>query len=110
MKLEISVNIDRTPQAVWAVLMNLERWPEWTRSISAVERLDQSAFGVGSRVRVQQPKLKALMWQVSEFQPGRRFTWEARSAGIYVVATHAIAPDARGGSTVTLGIHQKGWL
>jgi len=90
--------------------MNVERWPEWTPSVTAVERLEQSAFGIGSRVRVRQPKLKALVWQVSEFQPGHRFTWEARSVGIYAAASHAVSADARGGSTVTLSIDQKGWL
>src|SRR5262245_38970121 len=47
-QIEVQVEIDRRPDAVWPILVNVERWPEWTPSVTAVERLDQSAFGLGS--------------------------------------------------------------
>ena len=110
MEMEVLVDIDRPPGDVWSVLVDVERWADWTASIAAVERLDRSAFGVGSRVRIRQPRLKTMVWQVSEFQQGRLFTWETQSPGAFTVARHAIRANSRGGSTVTLTIVQTGWL
>src|SRR6476646_653746 len=110
MEISVSTEIESSPNAVWPVLIDVERWPEWTPSISRVERLDRSPFGMGTRVRIYQPKLKTMVWQVSEFKPGRQFIWEARSRGIFVVASHEIQAIARGASVVMLNVRQTGWL
>jgi uncharacterized membrane protein len=109
MDIEARIEIVAPPDVVWPVLVDVERWPEWTESITSLERLDRAAFGIGSRVRIRQPKLKPVVWRVSEFQEGRFFTWETRSVGLFTVGRHAIEPSARG-SVVTLTIDQKGWL
>ena len=109
MKIEVSVEILRPPDVVWPIIVDVERWPDWTASITKLERLDRSAFGIGSSVRIRQPKLKTMVWRVSEFQQGRLFTWETRSAGLSTVARHAIRPSEHGCS-VTLTIDQRGWL
>jgi uncharacterized membrane protein len=109
MKVEVSVEILRPADSVWPVLADVERWPEWTASITKVERLDSNPFGLGSRVRIRQPKLKALDWRVSDYQKGRSFSWEAQSPGAFTVAGHEIQPSPQG-CIVTLTIDQKGWL
>jgi uncharacterized membrane protein len=109
MKVEVSVEILRPVDSVWPVLADVERWPEWTASMTKVERLDSNPFGPGSRIRVRQPKLKALEWRVSDFQKGRSFSWEAQSPGAFTVASHEIQPSPQG-CIVTLTIDQKGWL
>jgi uncharacterized membrane protein len=109
MQFEVSIDIDRPPEVVWPVMADVERWHEWTASIRSIKRLDAGAFGVGSRARVHQPKLQAMVWRVTEFEQGRSFAWETRGPGICVVGRHAVQTNARG-SRVTLGIVQKGWL
>ena len=109
MRIETSVEIFRHPDAIWPVMLDVERWPEWTSSISKLERLDPGPFGLGSRVRIRQPKLKAMTWRVSEFEPGRFFTWETRSPGVYTTGRHEIRPTDSG-SIVTLTVIQTGWL
>ena len=108
-QIEVQVEIHRAPDVVWPVLVDVERWPEWTPSVTAVERLDQSAFGIGSRVRIRQPKLKTMVWRVSEFSQGRLFTWDTRNVGSSTVGSHEIKPTPRG-SLVTLTIRQTGVL
>jgi len=109
MKIEVSVEILRPAESVWPVLIDVERWPEWTASITKIERLDQAAFGPRSTVRIRQPKLKTVVWRVTEFRQGRLFTWETQSAGVSTIARHTIQPSEHG-CIVTHTIEQKGWL
>ena len=110
MGVEVSVEIDRPANLVWSVLSDVERWPEWTASMISVQHLDSAPFGIeGSRVRIRQPKLKTMVWRISEYQQGRFFTWEARSPGIFVAARHAVQASGRG-CVVTLSVDQKGFM
>jgi uncharacterized membrane protein len=108
-QIEVSIEIGGPPDLVWPVLIDVERWPEWTASGTGVERLDRVPFGKGSRVRIRQPRLRTMVWQVSEFQPGKLFIWQARSVGISVIGCHEIRAR-KDGSTVTLRVDQRGWL
>ncbi len=104
---ETSRRIAAPTQAVWHVLFDVAKWPEWTPTIDSVERLDDGPFGVGSRAKVRQPKLPQAEWEVTEVEDGRSFTWEARGPGLKTIARHEVVPDGDG-STVTLSIEQTG--
>lgn len=87
----------------------MENWPAWTESVSKVELLSQGPFALGSKVRITQPRLPTTDWTVTEFTPGRSFTWESKRAGMTTLAAHTIAPK-NDGSTVTLSLKQTGLL
>jgi uncharacterized membrane protein len=110
MQYETMVEIDAPPQDVWAVLVDVERWPEWTDSIDTVSWLDESDARVGSRARVKQPGMPALTWTVTELDPGHGFDWQTSSAGVTTLGTHTIAPLGEGRSRLTLGLRQSGAL
>lgn len=105
--LSTTIDILAPPERVWPIMSDVERWHEWTPSIRKVVRLDSGPMGVGSRVRVHQPRLPVAFWQVTEWQPGRNFTWVSRNPGVRVTARHAIEPIA-GGSRVTLSLQYEG--
>jgi uncharacterized protein YndB with AHSA1/START domain len=48
---EMTVEIEATPDKVWAILADVERWPEWTASMVHVERLNGELLALGTRVR-----------------------------------------------------------
>lgn len=104
-----TIAIDASPDRVWAVMSDVERWHEWTASITSVERLDDGPVGVGSRARVRQPKLRPSVYEITSWTPGREFTWATRQPGVTGIARHVVEP-VDGGSRVTLSVEFSGLL
>ena len=92
----IAIEIPAPPDRVWAVLSDVERWPEWTPTVTRIERLDAGPLVVGSRARIRQPKLSPATWRVTEVVAGRSFTWVTQSPGIRVTARHGVEPMGNG--------------
>jgi uncharacterized membrane protein len=103
------VNIDAPPRRVFAVLHDVERWPEWTSTMISVQRLDQGPFAIGSSARVRQPKLRPAVWQVTELEDERSFTWVTSAPGLRMKAGHHIEPRANG-SRVELSFELSGLI
>src|SRR4051794_1558867 len=104
---DLSVTIDAPADTIWRELVDVERWPEWTASMTKVEQLDSGPLAVGTRVRIKQPKFPAMVWEVTNVEPGRSFTWAAGAAGVRTVARHELSPTATG-VDLTLHIEQSG--
>jgi uncharacterized membrane protein len=105
----VTVNIDAPPEKVFAVLCDVERWPEWTSTMSSIQRIDSGPFAVGSSARVRQPRLRPAVWQVTEFEDGRNFTWTTRSLGLRMSASHLIERQGAG-SRVVLSFELSGFI
>jgi hypothetical protein len=106
---EVSVDVGCAPETVWSVLIDVARWPEWTASMTSVEPLAPGPLVVGSRVRIKQPKLPAAVWEVTDLQAQRSFSWAVRRPGYTAVADHELA-GADGRTTVTLRFRPRGLL
>ena len=88
-------------------MTDVERWHEWTESISSIEKLDAGELRVGSRARVRQPKLAPVTMTVTEIIPDRGFTWIASAPGVLVTASHRVVPKGTG-SQATIELHFDG--
>lgn len=110
MRYDISVEVEAAPERIWTVLTDVERWPEWTASMTRVDLVDSQPFGLGSEVLVKQPKLPETRWRVTLVEPGRSFTWQARRPGVTMVAAHRMAAPPGAPVKVTLSIAQTGFL
>jgi len=104
-----SVDIAAPPATVWSVMSDVERWHEWTTSITRVTRLDNGPLALGARAHVRQPKLRPADFVVTEFDPGRRFTWITKSPGVLATARHSVEPIA-GGTRARLSVQFDGFL
>ena len=101
----IAASIDR----IWAELMDVRRWPRWTRSISQIEPLNEGPIRLHSRVRIIQPKLRPAVWRITEFSEREKFVWVSSSPGVKVTAGHYVRPN-RDGVLVTLTLEMTGVL
>lgn len=110
MRAEESVDIAAPAEVVWAVWVDVERWPEWSESVSRVRRLDEGPLAVGSRTRLEQPRLRPAVWQVTELDPEHGFVWTATNGGVTTVASHRIVPIAPNRVRVELAIAHSGLL
>ena len=104
-----SIVIAAPLERVWPLLAGVERWSEWTPTITRVTALAGGAARVGARYRVEQPKLAPAVYTVTSWQEPREFTWVMRSPGIEGVASHALTP-VDGGCRLDLRVEFKGLL
>ncbi|MCU1453527.1 MAG: cyclase/dehydrase [Acidimicrobiales bacterium] len=107
---EVSIHIEGDAARVWREMIDVERWPEWTASVTSIERLDDGPFAVGSRARIRQPGMPAGIWTVTELEPERSFTWAMSMPGVASTAEHILTATPAGGVDLMLTIDQRGLL
>lgn len=96
MTVEDTIHIEAPPAVVWRVTEAIERWPEWTPTITSVVRVGHGPLVPGSSAWIKQPGQPKALWVVTELEPGTRFSWETRRRGMQMVATHEISPEGAG--------------
>lgn len=107
MNATVTVDIDASPERVWAVMSNVESWPQWTSSVRSIRRLDPGPLRVGARSRIKQPRLPPTTWIVVELVDGESFTWTATGPGMRASAHHHIKQTPTG-SRAILSMEQEG--
>jgi uncharacterized protein YndB with AHSA1/START domain len=105
-----TIDIAAPPERVWEVMADVERWSEWTTTVTWVRRLDEGPLRPGSRAKIKQPRLPETEYVVTELDPGRSFSWVATAPGVLTTARHDIEALPSGGSQVRLAVEQAGWL
>ncbi|HET7738532.1 MAG TPA: SRPBCC family protein [Tepidiformaceae bacterium] len=110
MRTEVEFEVEASPEDVWAVMKDVERWPEWSESITSAALENARVLGAGVSARIKQPRVPAMTWQVTDYVEGERFTWEATTTGSKSVAWHSVSEIAPGRTKVVLGVEQTGVL
>jgi uncharacterized protein YndB with AHSA1/START domain len=111
MRFEATIDVAAPAQRVFDIYAAVERWPDWTTSVTSVERLDPGPLRVGSRIRIRQSRLPVAVWEVTDFVPSRSFTWIARGPGVVTTGRHEVMPaGGEGHVEVTASLEQAGLL
>ncbi len=107
---EDSIEIDAPAQLVWEVFSDVQRWPEWTASVTSLVGRDGANIAVGKRFAIKQPGMSKLVWKVTEIDPGLSWTWVQRSPGVRVSARHDVIAQSDGRTLVRQQLDQRGVL
>src|ERR1700736_5966970 len=107
MKTHSSVEIAAPASLVWDVFSDVERWPEWTESVTRLVALDGAGLAVGKRFQIKQPRLPRLVWEVTDVSPGSSWTWVQRSPGGMTFARHHGVPVADDRTLVRQELEQR---
>jgi uncharacterized membrane protein len=107
---EDNIEIDAPSQLVWDVFSDVERWPEWTASVTSLVGRDGSDLAVGRRFTIKQPGMQKLVWRVTEIDQGSSWTWVQRSPGVRVTARHYVTAQPGGCTLVRQQLEQRGVL
>jgi hypothetical protein len=93
-----SVDIAASPDAVWAVLADVERWPRWASQFERLEPMEAGPLAVGKTVRCKTTDRQATSdWTVTEYVDGRSFTWTSTLApGLRVTGGHVVTAKGDG--------------
>ncbi len=105
---ESSVEIAAPASVVWDVFSDVQRWPEWTASVTRLVGLDGPELAVGRRFEIKQPRLPRLVWEVTEVLPGESWTWVQRSSGGSTLARHDVIATDEGHTLVRQRLEQRG--
>jgi uncharacterized protein YndB with AHSA1/START domain len=110
MNIDDSVTISAPAGDVWRVFTDVERWPEWTASVRRAEVVQGAGVEPGARVRIKQPRMPVMTWEVTDVHPGVSWSWVARSPGVVTVARHTLTPQGPGETLVAQEIEHGGPL
>ena len=105
---DCGVEIDAPAGDVWEVFSDVERWPEWTPSVTRLVALDGPGLAVGKRFEIKQPRMPKLVWEVTELFPGTSWTWVQRSPGGLTVARHDVIAESDHRTQVRQQLDQRG--
>lgn len=79
-------------EQLWELVSDLERWQDHLDTFTSVTALQPGPTRVGSRFRVRQPGLSAVVYEVTQWWEGVGFVWETRGPGLVGTAEHEISP------------------
>ena len=95
--MEHTVRIDRPLADVFGYLTDVEKAPEWQSS--ALEVSAEGEIGVGTRIREKRNLLgrrAESTFEVTEYEPGRKFSLRVLSGPLPFEVRHTLVPDGEG--------------
>ena len=98
-----------SPDRLWALASDVERWGDRLPTVDVVRPLGNGPTRVGSKFEVRQPGLPKAVWEVTDWQPERSFSWVSTGPGIRSTAVHTVHGDG-GGSRLDLSLEWSGSL
>ena len=99
---DASADIQASPEAVWAILVDVSGYPTWDSGVERVE--GHLAPGQKIKVYSEVSPGRAFPVQVTEFVPGRKMTWSGgMPLGLFKgVRTFELSPQPGGATKFTM--------
>lgn len=74
-RVQSTVRVEASPEEVWEILIDVDRWPDWVAFTDEVTYVSEGPFGEGTVYRERSgpgPLKSESEWRVTEFDPPRR--------------------------------------
>ena len=88
-----SIQIEASPETVWDIVSDIERWPEWNPDVTDAELHGSLAAGGTFTWKAGPGKIRSSL---SEVDAPRRIAWTGKTLGISAVHTWVIEPTENG--------------
>ncbi len=100
MTVQVEVDTGATPERVWDLYAQPERWKEWAPHIRSPHGLGSPEVEPGASGHIRLAGVAPVWAEVTAKRPGRSWTWRV---GL-VELTHTVEPRDEGGSTIGLAM------
>jgi len=108
------IHIDRSPEQVWAYMMDFSKASRWRNLVREVEVLTPGPLRVGSELKITfdvQGKVRKAISEVWALEPARRFGVRNTEQNVTGNFEYTLVPDATGVTvTFTCDIQPHGWM
>jgi len=101
--------VNSEAHTIFSVLADVEKWNEWTKSITSISFLEKERFVVGGKARILQPRLSPAIWTITEIVENKSFTWKTKTLGVIITAMHTLESSPVG-TVVELRLIYEGFL
>ena len=106
---EVTVAIKRPAADVFACLIDIDRGTEWQAELVEAKQTSSGPFGVGTTIqevrRFIGRQIESTV-QITEFEPGRKMSFESTSGPIPIRGNHTLEP-VDGGTSLNLAIEAE---
>ena len=105
MGIRLSIEIAATPEQVYAVGMDIPRWPEVVSAITNTEILSDGPIGVGTvfrETRIMFGREASEVMTIAKLEEPHRYLFTANSHGTAYVTDHIIEALPDGGSRLSI--------
>ncbi len=109
MRYSQSFQIAAPIEAVWAVLSDVENYPDWGPTFERIDFPGEKTLAKGLRAKLWVKGAPAAKWIVTQYSEGSQFAWESNVRGVHSFANHVIEPSS-GGTKLTLSIEYSGFM
>lgn len=100
MRHEVTTTIDAPTDLVWRAVSDVEKWSDWTPTVTEIRVHGGGELRQRSVATVRQPKQPAREWTVTELTD-HSFTWTSKGPGLRFSADHTVT-EKDGGTSVEL--------
>ncbi|HET7573119.1 MAG TPA: SRPBCC family protein [Gaiellaceae bacterium] len=113
MRAELTIEIARSPEEVFAYLTDVSNLGEWQSGVRSAEVVGGGEPVPGARIRESRSLLGRELHttlEVADYEPPRRFVLRALDSPVPFTVTHELEPDGAGTRLTVVGEGDPGLL
>lgn len=109
-----TTHIDRSPEQVWAYMMDFSKAPRWRNLVRQVDVMTPGPVRAGTELKITfdvMGKTRTAVSEVWAFEPARRFGVRNTEHNVTGVFDYVLTPQSGGtGVTFSCDIKPHGWM